>query len=139
LALRIVKTSKYIDKKLLENAVKEVFSYLDEEFEVNVKFVSEDYIHDLNKKHIGKDEPTNVLSFNHDNNSKGGDIVICEAVVGCEASKFNYKPEELSLLYMVHGILHLAGLDHTNEVDRAKMELVENKILSKLGVKIERD
>lgn len=137
MSLTIVKPSKYVDRKLLENLTQEVFDYLGEEFSVSVKFACENCIRGLNKEYTGKDEPTNVLSFTDD--TGGGDIVICESVVEKEAKKLKYFESDLILLYFVHGMLHLAGFDHTNEEERAKMEKAEEAILSKIGVKIERD
>lgn len=138
MALNVVKPSKYIDEKLLQRACEEVFLYLGEEFEVSIKFACENCIRGLNKQYMGKDESTNVLSFNHDDDTKDGDIVICETVVENEAVELKYEPKELSLLYVVHGMLHLSGYDHKKTEDRVKMELAERNILSKLGVKIER-
>lgn len=134
--LTIVKPSKYIDEKLLQKVAEEVFSYLGEEFEVNVKFACENCIQGLNKQYRGKDEPTNVLSFNQDDETKNGDIVICEAVVKREAVNLGYEVRDLDILYLVHGMLHLAGYDHENDSDRAKMEAIEEEILNKMDVNI---
>lgn len=136
--LSIVSPSKYLSESRLKKAAEAVFGFVGEEFEVNIKFACESCIQGLNKEYMGKDEPTNVLSFNHEKDTKNGDIVVCETVVEHEADELGYKPEEMSLLYVVHGILHLAGFDHKNNEDRAKMEAIESDILKKLGVKIER-
>ncbi len=128
-----------MEEKLLRNACEEVFSYVGGEFEVNIKFACKNYIRELNKQYMQKNKPTNVLSFNHDNNTKNGDIIICESIVEHEASNLGYKPEEMLLLYVVHGMLHLSGFDHKNEEERAKMEGIEQSILNKFGVKIERN
>lgn len=138
MSLTIVKPSKYVGDKLLLEVAGEVFSYLDEEYDVSVKFACENCIRSLNKEYRGKDEVTNVLSFNQDNDSKNGDIVICEAVVERESTELGYSVEDLDLLYLIHGMLHLAGYDHTNAADRAKMEGVEQEILSKVGISISR-
>lgn len=138
MALTIIKPSKYVKEKLLRKAAKEVFSYLGDEFEVNVKFACENCIRNLNKEYQGIDAPTNVLSFNHDVSQKDGDIVICESVVEKESEKLGVKVPELDLLYLVHGMLHLAGFEHTKTEDRDKMEKTEEIILSKIGVEIER-
>lgn len=138
MALSIIKPSKYVTEKLLQKAVEEVFSYLDEKFEIGVKFACENCIRGLNREYRGKDETTNVLSFNTDDTSKNGDIVICESVVEKEARELGYPEKDLILLYFIHGIFHLAGFDHINNEDRDKMEKAEEEILSKMGVQIER-
>jgi probable rRNA maturation factor len=127
-----------VSEKLLTEVAEEVFSYLSEDFEVNVKFACENCVRKLNKQYRGKDEPTNVLSFNIDPESKEGDILICESVVAKEATELKHAPKDLDLLYLVHGMLHLAGFDHTNDTERVKMETVEEEILSKVGISISR-
>lgn len=138
MVLNIIKPSKYVSEKLLKKTVKEVFLILNESFDIGVKFACEDCIKGLNREYRGKDEATNVLSFNTDEDSKSGDIVICESVVEKESKKLNYNVADLIILYFIHGILHLAGFDHINRKDRDKMEKTEQLILNKLGVKIER-
>lgn len=138
MALKITKPSKYIQEKLLTDVAGEVFSFVGEEYEVGLKFACLNCIKKLNKDYRGLDEPTNVLSFNASTDTKNGDILICEAVVEEEASKLGYEPEELILLYLVHGMLHLAGYDHQKPQERDKMEKIEAEILSKFGIIIER-
>lgn len=136
--LTIVKNSKYVSGATLRRISKEVFSFVGEEYDVGVKFACENCIRGLNKEYRGKDEPTNVLTFNVDDSSKDGDIVICEAVVLKESELLRYKTSDLIALYFVHGMLHLAGFDHQKVLERAKMEKIEEEILNKVGVKIER-
>ncbi len=134
--LKIEKSSKYIKKEELEKVTEVIFEYLNESFDIGVKFACENCIRGLNKEYRGKDEPTNVLSFNTDEDSKNGDIVICESVVEKEANELNYDAADLVILYFIHGILHLAGFDHIKDADRDKMEDTEQLILSKLRVDI---
>lgn len=138
MSLTIIKQSKYVEEKLLQSVAEEVFSYLGQEFAVGVKFACESCIQGLNKQYRGKNEPTNVLSFNLGSESWDGDIVISEAVVERESKDLGHSPLELDLLYLVHGMLHLAGFDHTSQADRAKMETAEANILKRVGVNLPR-
>jgi len=138
LAITFVKPSQYLDKKTILRVAAEVFSFLGEEFEVGVKFACENCIRGLNKQYRGKDEPTNVLSFNNEEHNKNGDIVICESFVEGEAKELKTEVSDLELLYLVHGMLHLAGFDHTKPGERDKMEEIEKNILAKVGIKVER-
>ena len=89
---------------------------------VAVEFVSAERIAELNGEHRGKPEPTDVLSFPIDgaDPSPGprelGDIVIC--------------PQHTADVReaIVHGALHLAGMDH--ETDEGEMLAVQREILT---------
>jgi probable rRNA maturation factor len=86
-----------------------------------VAIVDEDEIGRLNREHRGKDSPTDVLSFPLDGAEPTagprelGDIVICPPL--CESVT----------RAIVHGALHLVGMDH--EVDGGEMLAVEAEIL----------
>jgi probable rRNA maturation factor len=87
-----------------------------------VVFVAPDEIAALNAKHRGRDGPTDVLSFPVDGagpvtgERELGDVVIC--------------PEHTEDLTeaVVHGVLHLVGMDH--ETDEGEMLAVQAEVLS---------
>jgi len=89
---------------------------------VAVEFVSAERIAELNAEHRDKDEPTDVLSFPIDGADPApgprelGDIVIC--------------PQHTENLKepIVHGALHLAGMDH--ETDEGEMLAVQREIMA---------
>jgi probable rRNA maturation factor len=93
-----------------------------EEGHVAVELVEPGRIRELNREHRGRDAPTDVLSFPVDERGPAagprelGDIVIC--------------PEETDDLReaVVHGALHLAGMDH--EADDGEMLALQREILS---------
>lgn len=90
-----------------------------------VELVGERRIRELNHRHRGRDEPTDVLSFPIDGDGAGpgprelGDVVICprHTVSITEA--------------IVHGVLHLCGYDH--ESDDGEMLALQVRVLSGLG------
>jgi probable rRNA maturation factor len=92
-----------------------------EDGHVAVEFVDAARIAELNGAHRGKDRPTDVLSFPVDELApvagprELGDVVIC--------------PEHTSDLLeaVVHGVLHLTGMDH--ETDDGEMLAVQAEIL----------
>jgi probable rRNA maturation factor len=92
-----------------------------EEGHVAVDFVDETRIRDLNREHRRIDEPTDVLSFGIDEDGPPmgprelGDIVIC--------------PEHTDNLReaVVHGALHLAGMDH--ETDEGEMLALQAELM----------
>jgi probable rRNA maturation factor len=92
-----------------------------DEGHVAVDFVDEERIRDLNREHRRIDEPTDVLSFGIDEDGPPmgprelGDIVIC--------------PEHTADLReaIVHGALHLAGMDH--ETDEGEMLALQAELM----------
>ena len=93
-----------------------------EDGHVAISFVEEERIHELNLEHRGKDKPTDVLSFpiDEDDEPMGprelGDVVICAAWT-----------EDLREA-VVHGVLHLTGMDH--ETDHGEMLALQAEIMS---------
>jgi probable rRNA maturation factor len=92
-----------------------------EDGHVAVEFVDARRIIELNAQHRGKDSPTDVLSFpvDEDGSPAGprelGDVVIC--------------PEHTTDLLeaVVHGVLHLTGMDH--ETDDGEMLALQAEIM----------
>jgi probable rRNA maturation factor len=94
---------------------------------VAIEFVDEDRIRELNRHHRGLDRPTDVLSFGVDEDGPAagprelGDIVICPA-----------RTEDVGEA-VVHGVLHLAGMDH--ETDAGEMLKLQDDLLRSRGRK----
>ena len=102
--------------------------------QVTIRLVDADEGQELNRDYRGKDYATNVLSFPYENDPVVmGDLVICPAVVAREALEQN-KPLSAHYAHLtVHGMLHLQGWDHENDVDAQEMENQERTILAALG------
>ena len=107
--------------------------------EVTVRIVESSEGQALNQAYRQKDTATNVLSFPFEA-PEGmtmdflGDIVICAEVVNREASAQHKTRDDHWAHMIVHGVLHLLGFDHINEVDAEQMEALEVEILNKLGI-----
>jgi probable rRNA maturation factor len=89
-------------------------------------------IRELNREYRGRDEPTDVLSFalgeNFDDPEAGlrwaaGDIVVSLDALARNAAEFAVPADEELRRLVVHGILHLDGLDHATN-DAAEPMLV---------------
>jgi probable rRNA maturation factor len=89
--------------------------------ELGLAFVAAEEIRALKRDHLGIDEPTDVLSFPldaRDELPEGvpralGDVVICPQVVGDD---WRWP--------LTHGLLHLLGYEHGDEMERREQELL---------------
>lgn len=110
---------------------------IDESGELNLIFVDIEEMTDLNRTHMGGDGPTDVLSFPLDDDPGVvidgqprllGDVVICPTVVADQA-RDDFE-EEMALM-VVHGVLHILGMDHADPDDAAAMKAAESRHLTR--------
>lgn len=120
---------------------------LPEETEVAIALTDADRIAALNGSHLGKDGPTDVLSFPLEDLAPGlvpntlaggpplaiGDVVICPEVVRSRAEAAAVPFDDEMALMVVHGLLHLLGYDHVDDADAALMEGRERSYLAAVG------
>ena len=86
----------------------------------------------LNKEFRGKDYPTDVLSFPSDVAGSLGDIAISAQRARAQAREFGHSTEKEVSILMLHGVLHLMGLDH--ETDKGQMARAEKRWRARLGL-----
>lgn len=99
---------------------------------VTVSFVDAPTIHRLNRQHRGLDRPTDVLSFPYDGSfphGEGGEVLVCTPVAAAQAAKLGRPvPDELAML-VVHGALHIYGMEDDTASGVAAMERAAQAIL----------
>ena len=103
-----------------------------------IRFVDEDEGASLNNTFAGKEYATNVLSFPADvppglDIDLLGDIAICAPVVDREAIEQGKSNNAHHAHLVVHGVLHLLGMDHQDDAEAQAMEAAERAILAELG------
>jgi probable rRNA maturation factor len=106
--------------------------------EIAVRIVDAEEIQTLNELYRKKDGATNVLSFPggemaglpDDATRMLGDIVICASIVAREAGEQGKALADHWAHMLVHGTLHLLGLDHETNTEGAEMEALETSILA---------
>ncbi len=125
------------------------------ETEVSLLFVDEDAIAALNEQFLGKSGPTDVLSFpieddpgptgrSPDLGGSGpgaqpeegaltllGDVVICPSVAARNATEHEVTLDDEVALLVVHGLLHLLGMDHEIDAEAERMEALEQELLNR--------
>ncbi|NGM81811.1 rRNA maturation RNase YbeY [Paenibacillus sp. 7124] len=122
--------------------------------EVDLTFVDNKRIHELNREYRGIDRPTDVLSFAlnesgedepeivyemDEDDAEGipdmlGDIIISVTRAKEQAEEYGHSLErELGFLF-VHGFLHLLGYDHQDEASESEMMGKQEQVLSQVGL-----
>ncbi len=99
--------------------------------EIAVLLVSDRRMTELHRQFLGKNGPTDVLTFQH------GEIVVSvETAIG-NARRFKTSASREVLLYIVHGLLHLHGFDDTTAAEAKRMDAAQNRIMSMVcGAKV---
>jgi probable rRNA maturation factor len=100
---------------------------LGKKYDLSVAFVSITESRKLNRTMRGKDKPTNILSFELSKNS--GELVINLSAVKKDAPKFGQKTIPFFKFLLIHGMLHLKGMQHGST-----MESMEVKFKKKFGI-----
>ena len=95
-------------------------------------FCSDDYLLDINKRHLGHDTLTDIITFDY---TDGGEELEGEAYISIETVRANAhqlkKPfyEELCRV-IIHGVLHLLGYDDKEHATQTAMRNEEDRCLS---------
>ncbi|MCK4311351.1 MAG: rRNA maturation RNase YbeY [Candidatus Cloacimonetes bacterium] len=130
-------TNKYfpsiIFENILEMLVKE--ENLPKNCFVNLELSDDSSIRELNKKYLGRNELTDVISFqaNIPEVPLLGDIIIDINVADIQKGTRTLE-EELQVLFL-HGVLHLLGYDHLSTPKNKIMRIKEKKYQEKLKEK----
>jgi probable rRNA maturation factor len=108
--------------------------------ELTLRLVDPATITVLNKQWMGKDGPTDVLSFPMDELTPGrddvdspegylGDIALCPQVAEQQAPAAGHTAQDEINLLTVHGILHLLGYDHAEPAEHQEMFGIQGRLL----------
>lgn len=99
--------------------------------EVGYMFVNDDKILEVNREYLGHDYYTDVITFDYDDDDVvSGDVVISLDTVASNAHLFNKTYEDELYRVIIHGILHLCGINDKGPGEREQMEAAENKALA---------
>jgi probable rRNA maturation factor len=93
---------------------------LGKKYFLSIACVGEKKSKEINKKYRGINKPTNILSFPLSENA--GEIILCKAAIKKDAKNFGKTPGQFLNFLVIHGMLHLKGLEHSST-----MEVLEEK------------
>ena len=101
--------------------------------EVGYLFCNDEHILEVNREYLGHDYYTDIITFDYnEGNTINGDLVISLDTVRTNAEKFHKPYDEELHRVIIHGILHLCGLNDKGPGERERMEAAENRALALL-------
>lgn len=109
-------------------------SYGREAGEIGYMFVNDEKILEVNREYLGHDYYTDVITFDYDeDNVVSGDIVISLDTVKSNSEVQHTAYDDELHRVIIHGILHLCGINDKGPGEREIMEAAENKALALLA------
>lgn len=111
------------------------------EGELSISIVGDRSIRSINREYLGKDRPTNVISFAMQEGEFGqmnpallGDVVVSADTAAREAEEGGESFFSRLSFLLLHGILHITGYDHerSGEEEARRMEKREREIFARL-------
>lgn len=125
------KNRKYA--KIIKDIIKRGYKYLKltERQIISVVLTDNRSIHELNRQYRDIDSPTDVLSFENDNDPyEIGDVFISIEKVAEQAKELGHSFEYELAFISLHGFLHCLGYDHITDEDNAEMNGVSEAIMA---------
>ena len=99
--------------------------------EVGYLFCNDEKILEVNREYLGHDYYTDIITFDYDEGDQiNGDLVISLDTIRTNAEQFRKPYDEELHRVIIHGILHLCGLNDKGPGERELMEAAEDKALS---------
>ena len=104
--------------------------------DINYIFVDDDTILDINRRFIGHDYYTDHIGFDYSSGrTLSGDIYISLDTVRTNADLYRVAPQEELHRIVIHGLLHLCGIEDKTPEQRQQMQEAEDKALCVLNAK----
>jgi probable rRNA maturation factor len=105
---------------------------------LSITLLNDDAIRELNRKHRGRDQATDVLSFpagaELGPEQLLGDVVISVETARRQAADYDAALQTEIYRLLIHGLLHVLGYDHERPAERAEMEAEEQRLAKVIGM-----
>ncbi|MCD8177810.1 MAG: rRNA maturation RNase YbeY [Tannerellaceae bacterium] len=125
-----------IKKQVVSNWIKEVAAHHGKKTgEITYIFCSDEKILKVNREYLQHDYYTDIITFDYTQGDKiSGDLFISLDTVKTNAEKYNTDYNEELHRTIIHGILHLCGINDKGPGEREIMEHHENEALKRLSL-----
>jgi probable rRNA maturation factor len=136
--IKTAKAWRGVSRSALENAARVTLAHAAPSVcgDVTVLLTTDRVIRKLNREYRGKDQPTDVLSFDIgdglDEGEPFGDVVISVETAQRQAREYQAPLHTELVRLLVHGMLHLCGYDHLERREAARMHGLTRRLVSRL-------
>lgn len=102
----------------------------------SIAVVDDGTIHELNRRYLQHDYPTDVLSFLFDKSAAHleGEVIVSADTAAAASPQYGWSVDDELLLYVIHGTLHLLGYDDATPEARDVMRSRECHYLARFGL-----
>lgn len=104
-----------------------------ESYDLSIALVDNRAIRKVHAGFLQDGSTTDVITFDYRPDGDAELVISAECALQ-EAKRRGVNPRHELALYLIHGIMHLAGYDDHKKADREKMRLAEKKLLDRLGL-----
>lgn len=136
-----------IDPQDLRRAAKQAAAYRGyNRGEIGIRVTSDAVIQQINRDHLNHNYPTDVISFSYradlpnpdepnvDQPNVEGELVLSADTACQRATELGWSAANETILYVVHGTLHITGMEDKDADQRASMRQAEQTIMMQLGI-----
>ena len=132
--LRVYSEDIYVNKRAIHSLISDIKQDYDFAIKsLSISFIKSDELLEINRKFLGHNYETDVITFNYSNQKK---IIDGEILISFEEAKLNSKKynvafgRELNRL-VIQGLLHLLDFDDKNIESKKIMKKEENKLVNR--------
>ncbi len=99
---------------------------------VEVVFVNEPEILEMNRRYLGHDHVTDIITFpyHEENEPVEGTLYCCAPEIRRQSIELGTPYDEEVLRVVIHGLLHLVGHDDSTDSQRTRMRSLEDKYIT---------
>lgn len=103
---------------------------------IGLLITDDETIHEINRTHLQHDYPTDVISFSYERSGSRveGELVASVDTANRESAELRWSALNELILYVVHGTLHICGLEDESAPQRSLMRQAEQRVLAELGI-----
>lgn len=135
----LITKSRYVPQSLREQTLLAVES-IAKDFgwqagQISVAVVNDRTIQDVNRQYLNHDYPTDVISFNltDDDQNLEGEVIVSWQTAKRVAEESGWTTSQELLLYIIHGMLHIVGLDDATPTQSKKMRQKERQYMQAIA------